>query len=76
MKLFLSKHLQSYTLGASIIDVHTPGGREGLAKSVRKVYKGEGGFRIVYVHIFEDARASDFFVRIKVFSVKKSDARL
>ena len=38
-------------MGASIKDVHTPGGG-GFAKSVQ-----EGGrrFRIVYVHIFEDA---------------------
>ena len=43
--------------GASIKDVHTPGGR-GVAKSVQ----GRGVFfRIVYVHIFEDARASNFF---------------
>ena len=36
-------------------------GEGEFAKSVRKVYKGEGGFKIVNVHIFEDVRASDFF---------------
>ena len=33
-----------FYLGPSIKDVHTPRGEGGFAKSVRKVYKGEGEF--------------------------------
>ena len=46
-------------MGASIKDVHTPGGV--CQKCTKSVQGGRGFVRIVYVHIFEDARASDFF---------------
>ena len=40
-------------------------GEVGLAKSVRFVDKGEGeGFRIVYVHIFQDVFLSKLLLHI------------
>ena len=60
-------------MGAYIKDVHPPpGGKRGLPKVYQKCIRIMGGFRIMDVHFFEDASASDFsFVRIKVLSVIK-----
>ena len=50
--------------GASIKDVHTPGGRGVFAKSVRKVYKGGGGVFELCTYTFLKTRADQiFFVR-------------
>ena len=51
------RSVETFEKGASIKDVHTPGGEGGLPKVYEKCTRGEGFFRIVYVHIFEDACA-------------------
>ena len=55
--------------GASIKDVHTPGEGGVCQKCTKSVQGGRGVFKIVYVHIFEDACASDFFRSYKCWVI-------